>query len=36
MDEILLSQFHEEVSVKLDVKVEIGRRCLGLLDVQVE
>ena len=34
--EILLGQFHEEVSVQLDVEVEIGRRGLGLLDVQVE
>ena len=36
MDEILLGQFHEEVSVELDVEVKIGRRSLGLLDVQVE
>ena len=36
MDEILLGQFHEEVSIELNVEVKIGRRSLGLLDVQVE
>ena len=34
--QILLGQLHQEISVQLDVEVEIGRGSLGLLDVQIE
>ena len=36
MNKILLSQLHQEVSIQLDVKVEVGHSGLGLLDVQVQ
>ena len=36
MDEIFLSKLHQEVSIQLDVEVEVGHGGLGLLDVQVQ
>ena len=36
MNQILLCKLHQEVSIKLDVEVEVGHSGLGLLNVQVQ
>ena len=36
VNQILLSQLHKEVSIELDIELEIGRRRLGSLNMQIQ
>ena len=36
MDEILLGELHQEISIELDVEVKVAGRCLGILNVEIQ